>query len=267
MSLNSLNKKKKTKVIDDEFYTRLCDIEEELRHYDFSNKVVYCPCDDYTTSCFCTYFKHNFHKLGLKKLYCSGIKTKKLFAYNGKESKICTLEWGGDFRSDECLNILKQSDIVVTNPPFSLMPEFIKLYTKKDFIIVFPTSSYHHKCYKDIVDSWYKGLVIRKFIRPDDTIKESHCQFISNINTGRNRKVIPINKPIEEYKVLSYEGKDYLWAESILKIPDSYYKPFLVSVIFHMFKDEKYVILNHNVVTKYNGKNLFSQCLVQRIKE
>ena len=266
MSLYSLNKKKKAKVIDDEFYTQYSDIEKELRHYDFSNKIVYCPCDDYEKSNFCKYFKENFNKLGIKKLYCFDILSGKAYAYNGKETRAVNLEWGGDFRSDECLAILKQSDIVVTNPPFSIMKEFIRLYTNKDFILVFPIPSYHHKDYNDVVNTWYKGTCIRVFHRPDGTTKRSFCQFISNIDTGRNRKIVFVNKSIEEYKVVDYNNKKYIWTESILNVPDNYYEPFLLPVTFHMFKDDRFIILKHSAVPTYNGKTLFSQCLIQRIQ-
>ena len=55
-----------------------------------------------------------------------------------KHNEWTPLEGDGDFRSDECVNLLKQSDIVVTNPPFSLFREYVKQlfdYNKK-FVII-----------------------------------------------------------------------------------------------------------------------------------
>lgn len=61
MSNNSnLHRAKKAK--NDEFYTQLSDIENELSHYKehFKDKVVYCNCDDHRVSNFVKYFSDNF---------------------------------------------------------------------------------------------------------------------------------------------------------------------------------------------------------------
>lgn len=132
-----LKKAKRSK--NDEFYTQLCDIERELQYYTlcFKGKVVYCNCDDSRTSNFYKFFRDNFHSLGLRKLIASCYKerTFDLFCqqttepafycvYNGEEEsdEIIPLAGDGDFRSQECLDLLRQSDIVVTNPPFFFVP-------------------------------------------------------------------------------------------------------------------------------------------------
>ena len=147
----------------DEFYTQLSDIEQELQHYKdhFRNKVVYCNCDDPRVSNFFHYFSFNFEKLGLKKLVttCYKNQTTDLFSkhdseqaiyleYNGdknlnrvpdlEEINIHKLHGDGDFRSDECIELLKQADIICTNPPFSLFREYVAQlvgYEKKFLII------------------------------------------------------------------------------------------------------------------------------------
>ena len=135
----NLNKAKAAK--NDEFYTRLEDIEKELKHYTehFKGKVVYCNCDDANRSNFFKYFSTNFQKLGLKKLITSGLKD------NGtgvvaiqKGNDIDIYDGNGDFRSEECIEFLKEADIVVTNPPFSLFREYVAQlmqYGKKFLII------------------------------------------------------------------------------------------------------------------------------------
>ena len=145
----------------DEFYTQLSDIENELKHYreQFRNKVVYCNCDDPKVSNFFKYFFLNFKFLGLKKLITTCYKNQEfdLFSqhkveksvgliYAGRKSntpneqdiEIFHLKRDGDFRSRECVELLKQSDIVVTNPPFSLFREYVALLMehKKKFIII-----------------------------------------------------------------------------------------------------------------------------------
>lgn len=147
----------------DEFYTQLSDIERELKYYKkhFKDKVVYCNCDDPRVSNFFHFFSYNFEKLGLKKLIATCYKNQDmdLFSQNNSEQAIYLeyigdkngnnvpdpneigikkLKGDGDFRSKECIELLKQADIVVTNPPFSLFREYVSQlieYDKK-FIIV-----------------------------------------------------------------------------------------------------------------------------------
>ncbi len=143
----------------DEFYTVLSDIERELKHYKkhFKNKVVFCNCDDPRVSNFFHYFSYNFEKLGLKKLITTCYKNQNadLFSdhtaekaiylvYEGdknnnrlpdpEEVGIKQLKGDGDFRSQESIELLKQSDIVVTNPPFAkkLEAEIVKLMQDDD---------------------------------------------------------------------------------------------------------------------------------------
>ena len=147
----------------DEFYTQLSDIENELRHYSdhFRGKVVYCNCDDPRVSNFFRYFSLQFHELGLKRLITTCYKNQQMdlfsqndsekaiyLEYNGtrnstgipsvEEIGIHHLEGNGDFRSAECIELLKQADIVVTNPPFSLFREFVAqlVHYDKQFLIV-----------------------------------------------------------------------------------------------------------------------------------
>ena len=137
----------------DEFYTRREDIEAELNHYRkyFTGKTVFLNCDDPRESEFWLYFERQFGFLGLKKLVAthyeeSGPSYK--LEYSGDvaedgsvdEATIIktALQGNGDFRSDECIAILKEADIVVTNPPFSLFREFVDVLIKYDkkFLII-----------------------------------------------------------------------------------------------------------------------------------
>lgn len=168
----------------DEFYTRLTDIEKELRHYrkHFKGKTILCDCDDPFESNFFKYFVLNFNKLGLKKLIATCYATSpisnqqlslskvlgndetkegrpykavvtKIYDATGDggidmldvaelfkmgENELTELKEDGDFRSDECLELLKEVDIVVTNPPFSLFREYVTTLVEYDkkFIII-----------------------------------------------------------------------------------------------------------------------------------
>ena len=161
MANKGLNDAKKAKK--DEFYTQLSDIENELRHYKehFRGKTVLCNCDDPRVSMFFHYFAYQFEALGLKRLIttCYKNQTPDLFSQhnceraiwleylgdkNGnripdpEEIGIRQLEGDGDFRSQECIELLKQADIIVTNPPFSLFREYVAQLVQygKKFIII-----------------------------------------------------------------------------------------------------------------------------------
>ena len=149
---DNLRKAKEQK--NDEFYTQLEDIEAEISSHpdyvrQFQGKVVFCNCDDPEWSSFYEFFRLHFNQLGLKKLITTH--------YNKDGSPSYKLEWSGeklgddtvnmiktplqgdgDFRSDECIELLKESDIVVTNPPFSLFREYIDMLIEydKSFIVI-----------------------------------------------------------------------------------------------------------------------------------
>lgn len=157
----------------DEFYTQLTDIEKELRHYrkHFEGKTVLCNCDDPFESNFFKFFVLNFTRLGLKKLIATCYEGSAVAEYrDGKakpykavvttvhdttgdggvdmedvrnlfelgENELVELEGDGDFRSEECLALLDEADIVVTNPPFSLFREYVAtlMEHEKKFIII-----------------------------------------------------------------------------------------------------------------------------------
>lgn len=147
----------------DEFYTQLADIERELKHYKkhFKGKIIYCNADDPRVSNFFHYFSYNFEKLDLEKLITTCYKSQSadLFSQNDAEQAIYLqydgdksgnrvpdpeeigvhpLKGDGDFRSPECVALLKQADIVVTNPPFSLFKEYLAQLVAHDkkFVIV-----------------------------------------------------------------------------------------------------------------------------------
>jgi len=157
-NLHDANKAKR-----DEFYTQLSDIEKELKHYKehFKDKVVLCNCDDPRVSNFFHYFSYNFENLGLKRLIATCYKNQNIdlfseynsekaiyLEYNGDKNgdKIPNLEeiginhlnGDGDFRSKECIELLKQADIVVTNPPFSLFRDYVAQLVEYDkkFVII-----------------------------------------------------------------------------------------------------------------------------------
>lgn len=147
MSNANLNNARAKK--NDEFYTRYCDVEAELSHYwqYLSGKVVYCNCDDPRWSNFWKYLHVNFSVIGLRRLVSTHIEmNEKSFSmiYEGGNDKditagnIVPLCGNGDFRSEECARLLNESDVVITNPPFSLFLQFFDMLANsgKDFIVI-----------------------------------------------------------------------------------------------------------------------------------
>ena len=130
----------------DEYYTPLWAIEKELRHYDFTNKVVYLNCDNPKISMFIKYFKDNFKLLGLQKLYYTFLDPEN--AHKGTimlhNDNVVTLETplkgNGSFDSQECIEVMKVSDIIVTNPPFSLLRKLLGILEgyNKQYILLAP---------------------------------------------------------------------------------------------------------------------------------
>jgi hypothetical protein len=188
----------------DEFYTQLSDIEKELKHYKnhFKDKVVLCNCDDPRVSNFFHFFSYNFERFGLKKLIATCYKSQDsdLFSENNSDRAIYLeytgdkngnnvpdveeigirhLEGDGDFRSRECVELLKEADIVVTNPPFSLFREYVAQlveYNKK-FVII---GNLNALTYKDIFK----------------LVKENKLWFGNSIHSGDREFRVPQDYPL-----------------------------------------------------------------------
>ena len=205
----------------DEFYTQLTDVAKELMHYKahFKDKIVLCNCDDPTWSAFWKYFHLNFAELGLKRListhYDREEATYKMEYTGGNDNDIdvgvkTPLEGNGDFRNQECLDLLDESDIVVTNPPFSLFREYVAVLMEhqKKFLIL---GNMNALTYKEIFplirdnQLWYGASIHsgdRKFYVPDDyPLKASGCGVDDN-----GRKFIRV-KGVRWYTNLDYKAR------------------------------------------------------------
>lgn len=233
---NNLHTAKTAK--NDEFYTMLTDIEKEMRYYKdfFKGKVVYCNCDDARESNFFKYFSLNFEFLGLKKLITTGYKADGkgvVLVYEGdkngnrrvdnEEIIVNELNGDGDFRSEECIEYLKQADVVVTNPPFSLFREYVKQlmdYGKKFIIIGEQNALTYKEIFPLIKDNkiwWGKSIHSgdRKFYVPDNYplnastcgIDENGKRFVNvkGIRWWTNVKEVINNEPLDLYKRYSFE--------------------------------------------------------------
>ena len=227
----------------DEFYTQLSDIESELKYYEkhFKNKVVFCNCDDPRNSNFFNYFAYNFEKLGLKKLITTCYKNQEtdlffqeenekavFLEYTGdkngnkipdaEEIGLTPLKGDGDFRSKESIELLKQADIVVTNPPFSLFREYVDQLVKYDkkFLIIGNINAITYKeIFKLIKENkaWLgidMGRGISGFIVPNHyelygtetridefgnrIISPNNCLWLTNLDTFKRHEDILLTK-------------------------------------------------------------------------
>ena len=204
-----------------EFYTQRTDIEKELKYYKkfFKGKIVYCNCDDPRVSQFFHYFSDNFDHLGLKKLIttCYKNQDENLFS-RGKSEKAIYLEFNGikknnknekkidikklngdgDFRSKECLNLLEQSDIVVTNPPFSLFGDLIDLLIryKKKFLLL-----------GDINKTSKKNIVV--------LMRKKKIWIGASIHSGDRWFGVPDEYPLDAATTKTEKGKKFLKVKGV----------------------------------------------------
>lgn len=226
MAINkSLRKAKEAK--NDEFYTQYKDIAEELKHYKpyFKDKVVYCNCDNPEESNFWKYFYLNFEDLGLKKListyYEKGDNAKSYKTiYDGIEIEIKELKGNGDFRSEECIELLKDTDIVVTNPPFSLFREFLHSLVENncDFILIGNTNALVYSevfelFQKDKIRTGYTNFNVGMYFRvPKDYkyTKEIEGEHFARVSTSCWYTSLMVEKHKESLALTKkYNAKDY----------------------------------------------------------
>lgn len=245
----------------DEFYTQLSDIEKELFHYKdhFKDKVVLCNCNDALHSNFAKYFSLNFDFLGLKKLICTsygdGDENGKVCIYTGDKNGNCIpeieewycyeLDGKGDFRSDACIELLKESDIVVTNPPFSLFREFVatlEKYSKKYLIIGNMNAVTYKEIFPLIKDNkaWLgvsrNGCGSMWFIIPENSNDHSgqkiendvkyqtigSSMWITNIDHDKRHEKIDLYKHYSPEEYPKYDNYDAIEVSKVCEIPMDY---------------------------------------------
>ena len=267
----SLNKANKAK--EDEFYTQLPDIENELKHYKhhFKDKVVFLNCDDPQESNFWKYFYLNFEHLGLKKLiathYDPEKPTYKLELERGQTEPVKTpLKQNGDFRSPECIELLKESDIVCTNPPFSLFREYVAQlveYNKKFLII----GSQNNITYKDIFPLvkdnklWLGYKSGDMAFRVPDYYEPRATRYWEDENGNKWRSLgnitwftnLPHNKRNEELLIIkrytpeeypTYDNYNAIEVNRVVNIPMNYFGEMGVPITFlSSYNPEQFVII------------------------
>lgn len=265
----------------DEFYTRLVDIERELSHYKrhFKNKAVLCNCDDPRVSNFFVYFSLNFDQLGLKKLITTSYKSQNpdMFSrhdseraiyleYTGEKKQnhipkpeeigIRYLKGDGDFRSAECIELLKEVDVVVTNPPFSLFREYVAQLVQYDkkFLIV---GNWNVITYKEIFKLikenkiWiginsnrnFSGFIVPEHYELHGTearIDEDGNRIVStnttcwftNLDIKKRHEDLPLGKKYSPAEYPKYDNYDAINVNKTNDIPKDYKDAMGVPITF-----------------------------------
>lgn len=265
----SLNKnlRKASTAKKDEFYTQLADIENELKHYKdhFRGKTIFCSCDDPRVSNFFHYFSHRFESLGLKKLITTCYKNQDMDLFskhenekavmliyegdkngdripNAEEIGIIKLEGDGDFRSAESIELLKQADIVVTNPPFSLFREYVAQlmeYDKKFIIIGHQNAITYKEIFKLIKENkiWlgngFKGGAAH-FInehyenyatatdKKEGMIRVSGVTWFTNLEIDKRHEELDLFKEYTPEEYPKYDHYDAINVDKTKEIPGDY---------------------------------------------
>ena len=219
----------------DEFYTLYEDIEAELKHYTgvLKGKVIYCNCDTLRISNFIRYFIDQFEELGIKRLIATGYNPSGHGFYLGMVAEriiIRTLKGDGAFASDECVALLKKADIVISNPPFSLFPEYINLLLKyrKDFLIVGNRNAVTYKSVFPLIKSnkiriGARGMNSKfSFRTPDDELKTVPACWFTTLKSNDRKSPLELTASYNPAKYPRYDNYSAINVNRVEDIPGDY---------------------------------------------
>lgn len=274
MANQSLQSAKTAK--NDEFYTRFDDIQKELNYYkdQFRGKVVYCNCDDPAESAFSEFFKLNFDHFGLKKLICTRYSKSDLFQLfdpvkkfgyrleiTGRDSlQKIGLRSDGDFRSVECIELLKEADIVCTNPPFSLFREYIAqlMESDKNFLIIGPINAITYKeIFPFIKDNklWGGYTNPKEFMNPQGKVEKlGNVQWWTNLDVKKRHEELVLYEEYSPEKYPKYDNYDAINVDKTTDIPKDYFGVMGVPISFlDKYNPDQFEIIS---ITKKVGFHL-----------
>ena len=268
----NLNKAKKAK--NDEFYTQLTDVAKELVHYQqhFKGKIVYCNCDNPEWSAFWRYFHIKFSAMGLKKLIATykGTPTYKMEYTGGNGIDVTVglrtpLKGDGDFRSQECLDILKVADIVVTNPPFSLFREYVAQLMEygKKFIIIGSKNAITYKDFFPLLKDnkvWIGYNNVNDFQQPDGSFKKfGNIGWFTNLDIEKRHEKIVLQKIYTPEEYPTYDNYEAINVNKTVEIPSDYDGVMGVPISFlDKYNPEQFEIIDardYAINVKQRGKN------------
>ena len=326
----------------DEFYTRIEDIENECGHYKkfFRDKIILCNCDDPYESMFFQYFAMNFNNFGLKKLisssYSGSLIVQRELSFEGTPNEIKNFDSkknaykanvtefkdyngdgredledvkyflrhhngaiqklhgdenfsAGDFRSSECVELLKEADIVVTNPPFSLFRKYVKqlIDFDKKFLII---GNMNNITYQNIFPMlknnkiWLGYTSGHFWFRVPEYYEEKKTDFkidsegqkwrrmgnicwFTNLDIDKRHEEIPLvfsyNEEPEKYP--KYDNFDAIEVSKIVEIPKDYNGVMGVPITFiDKYNPNQFKIVGRIVTPEINGKKIYKRILIRR---
>ena len=244
----------------DEFYTQLNDISNELKHYrtHFQGKTVFCNCDDPLESNFWVFFSKQFGFLGLKRLVSTHYVPEgqsymlELFDDDGEPVRT-QLQGNGDFRSPECVDILKSADIVVTNPPFSLFREYVAQLVEheKKFLIIGSSNAITYKDIFRLIKSnqlWLGNYYVKEFRQPDGSFKKfGNINWFTNMEHSKRNEELTLVKNYNPIDYPKYDNYDAIEVSKVAEIPKDYDGPMGVPITFlDKYNPHQFEILNCN---------------------
>lgn len=248
-------------VKNDEFYTQFSDVVAEFTYYKehFKDRVIFCNCDDPVWSSFWKYFHVYFSELSLKRLVCThydrnGLSYK--MEYEGGNDvdiivgRVTTLGGNGDFRSQECLDLLDECDIVVTNPPFSLAREYIGTLVNhgKKFLII---GDLNWVSYKEVFPllkedrMWFGYSAVKEFRQPDGSIKKfGNKLWYTNLDIQKCHDRLVLSKHYVPEDYPKYDNYDAIEVSKVVDIPYDYDGVMGVPLIFlNQYNPDQFEIL------------------------
>lgn len=293
MNAKNANLHKAKKEANDEFYTQYEDIAKEIEHYKehLKGKVIYCNCDIPHFSNFHKYFLDNFKDLELKQLIVTGYSKDgngKCSVYDGEKSTEYDLLGDGDFRGDECVNMLQKADVIITNPPFSLFREFIKVVVdnNKDFIVVGSKNVIGYKEMFPLIRSGYmfigatnassfitnhehlnsKNTFIKDGVR---YAKFGNIGWFTSFNIYKN-EYLELTKEYDESEYPKYDNYNAINVDKTKDIPKDYYNIMGVPITFldkhnqNQFEIVGFRKGDDGKDLRIGGKDKFSRVLIKR---
>ena len=270
----------------DEFYTQLTDIEKEIIHYKehFKDKIVLCNCNDALHGNFVKYFTLNFEVFGLQKLiYTSYEENASVYVYDGKETESWKLSSNGDFRSQDMIELLEISDIVVTNPPFSLFREYVAQLVQYDkkFLIIGNMNAITYKEIFPLIKENRIWLGINTnghnitFIS-EGREKDVTAVWFTNLDHKKRHEALDLYKHYNEDEYPKYDNYDAINVNKTCDIPLDYDGVMGVPITFlDKYCPEQFEIVgemvsttvdNYNFGYPYiNGNKVYARVLIKRI--
>lgn len=267
---NNTNLQRAKQKKDDEFYTRLEDIEKELSHYVqyLIGKVIYCNADSEESN-FWKYFTSNFQTLQIKKVIATSYNSAgngEMLEYDGKRVIKKSLVGNGSFNSPECTAILEQADIIITNPPFSLFRNYIDTIKDKDFLVI---GSINAVAYNNVFKLFQDDKIVlgynnvKYFITSNNTVRQvNSCAWFTTLPVVKPELVLTKKYNATDYS--TYDNYPAINVNKVADIPKDYTGAMGVPITFltKYSNNNKFRLLDQT--SPYiNGKKQYKRIIIQ----